>query len=327
MFPSELHTTIPINLITGFLGAGKTTLLNRLLQQGFAGDKVALVVNDFGKIAVDALQVENKCDDMLSLPNGCICCTLQGNLVSGLAKLLDARDFDRVVMEGSGLIQVGSLRKTLNLPELAKRCALETVITVVDIDRYLKSRHVLLTLDEQVDQADVILLNRSDLASSEQIDQATNTIQSINSQARILVTSYCAVSTEALGLTTPVGDRAEPQNLPADGWKSFELRFSQPVQENTLRQALIGLPQAVYRAKGFVSDPRNGLLHVEYVTGDARTELWTKPVPDEAREVLIIIGTESLTRESLLQSLSSLDGVTLDGPRVIHEKGGAHEHG
>ena len=97
------------------------------------------------------------------------------------------------------------------------------------------------------------------------------------------------------------------------------------MNEQTLQTALAALPPTVYRAKGFVSDTRGGLVHVEYVSGAGRIEPWANPVPDEARDVLTVIGTEALTEQSLSKSLSMLDGATLEGPSEVHVHDPTHE--
>ena len=308
----------PVNILTGFLGAGKTTLLNRLLQEGFGDERVAVVVNDFGKIAVDALLIEHEEEGILSLPNGCVCCTLAGDLMTGLDGLLQA-GYHRIVLEASGLTKIGDLRTIIENPSLTDRCFLETVAAIVDPARFVKLRKVVTTIDEQVSGANVIVLNRADLTADAEMAEARAVVTELNPEARILVSSFCEVTIDELR-----GDGAPRSDSPApagdDHWTSFTVRFDAPVVRNDLQTALGQLPDSVFRSKGFVRAADGDILHVEWAGGAVRIESWDQEVPTEALNALIIIGRETLTQ-------GDLEAVLAAFPKARYEQTGSdHSH-
>ena len=317
-------TRTPVNILTGFLGAGKTTLLNRLLQQGFGGDRVAVVVNDFGKIAVDALLIEHEEEGILSLPNGCVCCTLAGDLMGGLDGLLQA-GYDRIVLEASGLTKIGDLRAIIGNPSLADRCFLETVVAVVDPARFVKLRAVVATIDEQVSGANVIVLNRADVASDGEMAEARAVVTELHPEARILESSFCEVTMDELrGGGGPRSESPAPSG--DDHWTSFTVRFADPVVRDELQAALRQLPDAVFRSKGFVRAEDGEILHVEWAGGAVRIESWDQNVPPEALDALIIIGRETLTQGDLEAVLAAFPGLRYEQTSSDHSHHHKHHH-
>ena len=158
---------VPVLLVTGFLGAGKTTLINRMLADA-DGRRLAAVVNDFGAINIDAELISGASDGVVSLANGCICCTLQGDLLRTLAALLrrPARP-DGIVIETSGIADPGDVVRTLMDPVIWKEAPLDTVLCLVDATRPE-------TLDDalcrsQLRAADVIALSKADIADPEHL--------------------------------------------------------------------------------------------------------------------------------------------------------------
>ena len=310
----------PVNILTGFLGAGKTTLLNRLLQQGFGDERVAVVVNDFGKIAVDALLIKHEEEGLLSLPNGCVCCSLAGDLMSGLDQLL-AGGYERIVLEASGLTRIGDLRTIIEHPSLAKRCFIETVSTIVDPTRFVKLRLVVSMIDEQVSGANVVVLNRADVASDEDMAEARAVVTGLNPSAHILVSSFCELSINELrgagGLQTTT-----PTSGGKDHWACFTVRFDTPVVQSELQAALDHLPPDVFRAKGFLHGEDDSILHVEWAGGRVRIEAWEQEVPENAIDALIIIGRETLTQADLQSVLFSSPSARFEQTRSHHD----HHH-
>nr|MDQ3387437.1 GTP-binding protein [Actinomycetota bacterium] len=160
---------MPVTIITGFLGSGKTTLLNRILTEAH-GQKIAVIVNEFGEIGIDnQLIVGDTDEDIFEMNNGCICCTVRGDLIKTLGDLYARRkegstEFDRVVIETTGLADPAPVIQTFFAdPKIQKRYYPDAVITVVD------SKHIEQHLDEgqeaveQIAFADLVLLNKTDL--------------------------------------------------------------------------------------------------------------------------------------------------------------------
>eukprot|EP01117_Protostelium_nocturnum_P007661 TRINITY_DN2750_c0_g1_i1.p1 TRINITY_DN2750_c0_g1~~TRINITY_DN2750_c0_g1_i1.p1 ORF type:complete len:601 (+),score=203.74 TRINITY_DN2750_c0_g1_i1:90-1892(+) len=196
----------PVSIITGFLGSGKTTLINHILR-GDHGKKIAVIENEFGEIGIDDSLIQNAKkevgsfqieEDIIEMNNGCVCCSVRGDLVRILTKLMQRKKrFDHILIETTGLAHVAPVAQTFfSIPELAESIRLDGIITVVD------AKHVLKHLDEKkhhnennetVDQiafADKILLNKCDLVNEEQLKEVENRIKQINSFAQINRTQH-----------------------------------------------------------------------------------------------------------------------------------------
>ena len=178
--------TIPVTVLTGFLGSGKTTLLNRILSENH-GKRIAVIENEFGEIGVDNDLVIGAEEEIFEMNNGCICCTVRGDLIRILGNLMKRRDkFDHIMVETTGMADPGPVAQTFFMDaELRDALSLDGVVTLVD------SKHVLLHIDdsdevkEQIAFADVILLNKIDLISSTELDQLEARIHSMNAAAKI----------------------------------------------------------------------------------------------------------------------------------------------
>lgn len=179
-------TRIPVTILTGFLGAGKTTLLNRILTEQH-GMRIAVIENEFGEIGIDHELVINSEEELFEMNNGCICCTVRGDLVRILGNLLKRKNrFDRILIETTGLADPGPVVQTFMADEdIAEKLRVDAVVTIVD------AKHVHLHLDdsdeaqEQIAFADVILLNKCDLVSADECAALENRIRGINALARI----------------------------------------------------------------------------------------------------------------------------------------------
>ena len=184
-------TTMPVTIITGFLGSGKTTLLNRILTEAH-GEKIAVIVNEFGEIGIDnQLLVGETDEEIFEMNNGCICCTVRGDLIKTLSDLYarkqdDSTEFDRVVIETTGLADPAPVIQTFFAdPKIQKRYYPDAVITVVD------SKHIEQHLDdgqeavEQIAFADLVLLNKTDLVSSEHLSNLEERIRKISATTRM----------------------------------------------------------------------------------------------------------------------------------------------
>jgi G3E family GTPase len=187
---------IPTTILTGFLGAGKTTLLNRILQEEH-GLRIAVIENEFGQENIDnEILVQDSREQIVEMNNGCICCTVRGDLIVALSNLAQKREagelqFDRVVIETTGLANPGPVAQTFFVDEeVGTHYMLDAVVTVVD------ARHAMQQLDEheeaqrQVGFADKILLSKTDLASPEQVAELTRRLKRINPRAPISTSDF-----------------------------------------------------------------------------------------------------------------------------------------
>jgi G3E family GTPase len=182
---------IPATILTGFLGAGKTTLLNRILQEQH-GYKIAVIENEFGQENIDnEILVQDSNEQIIEMNNGCICCTVRGDLILALSSLAQKRDagqlqFDRIVIETTGLANPGPVAQTFFMDdEVAAHYLLDAVVTVVD------ARHAPQQLDQheeaqrQVGFADKLLLSKTDLVDAEQLAALTARLKRINPRAPV----------------------------------------------------------------------------------------------------------------------------------------------
>ena len=189
-------TLIPATILTGFLGAGKTTLLNRILREPH-GHRIAVIENEFGEENIDnEILVQESNEQIVEMSNGCICCTVRGDLIVALGALAQKRDagelqFDHVVIETTGLANPGPVAQTFFMDdEVAMRYMLDAVITVVD------AKHAMLQLDEheeaqrQVGFADRLLLSKTDLVSTGETEKLIARLKRINPRAPIQKTDF-----------------------------------------------------------------------------------------------------------------------------------------
>src|ERR671924_1699093 len=181
---------VPVTILTGFLGAGKTTLLNRILNEDH-GQRIAVIENEFGEIGVDNEIIETGDEQIVMMNNGCICCTVRGDLIRILGSLKEKREagdlkFDRIVIETTGMADPGPVAQTFFTDEeIGNYYLLDSILTVVD------AKHAPQQLDEfheaqqQVGFADRILLSKTDLTKEEETDRLIKRLKKMNPRAPI----------------------------------------------------------------------------------------------------------------------------------------------
>ncbi len=191
--------SIPVTVLTGFLGSGKTTLLNRILTE-YHGKKLAVIENEFGEVGVDNQLVIPSDEELFEMNNGCICCSVRGDLIRILGRLLKRKDqLDGILIETTGLANPAPVAQTFFTDdEMKQSFRLDAIVTVVD------AKHVLQHLDtgdesvKQIGFADVILLNKTDLVTPAELDVLEARIHGINAVAKIHRTQNCALPLDAV---------------------------------------------------------------------------------------------------------------------------------
>ncbi len=213
---------IPVTVLTGYLGAGKTTLLNRILSEPH-GKKYAVIVNEFGEIGIDNDLVVGADEEVFEMNNGCICCTVRGDLVRILDGLMRRKGkFDAIIVETTGLADPAPVAQTFFIDEnVGRRTKLDAVVTVADA-KWLSDR--LKDAPEAKNQiafADVILINKTDLVSSDELSEVEARIRGINPYAKVHKTERAKIAlNEVLNRNAFDLDRIldiEPQFLEGDG--------------------------------------------------------------------------------------------------------------
>ena len=185
---------IPVTVLTGFLGSGKTTLLNRILTEQH-GRKIAVIENEFGEIGIDQALVVNADEEVFEMNNGCICCTVRGDLIRILSGLMKRRNkFDQVLVETTGMADPSPVAQTFFVDdEVASNFALDGIVTLVD------AKHVSLHIEEsneckeQIAFADVLVINKTDLVTAAEVDALEARIRNMNALARIKRAAHATV--------------------------------------------------------------------------------------------------------------------------------------
>ncbi|MHC1727876.1 MAG: GTP-binding protein [Syntrophobacteraceae bacterium] len=266
------HKT-PIMLITGSLGSGKTTLLKYILEA--APMRIAVLMNEFGEIAVDSRIIRGRNIDIIELAGGCVCCSMTGEFEAAVKEIIGNIRPDIIVVEATGVAESDSLVFEVedNLPEVR----LDSVLCIVDAYLSVRYPHVGYTSRTQIGSADIILLNKTDLVTADETELVELQTRKYNDRAAIIRTIHCKLDRNLLfGLSS--GERPRPLLPPSSKggqggilhsgaeYQSFSWSSEKDLDEEKFVEFIRNLPENVFRAKGFVRFEGNGRL-VNYVVG------------------------------------------------------------
>ena len=193
--PTPASSKIPVTVLTGYLGAGKTTLLNRILTENH-GKRYAVIVNEFGEIGIDNDLVIGADEEVFEMNNGCVCCTVRGDLIRIMDGLVKRRGkFDAIIVETTGLADPAPVAQTFFIDEdVGAAARLDAVVTVADAKWLADRLKDAPEAKNQIAFADVILLNKADLVEPADLDRVEGLIRSINPYAKVHRTSRCDVA-------------------------------------------------------------------------------------------------------------------------------------
>ena len=272
----------PITLITGPLGSGKTTLLRHILDR--VSKKIAILMNEFGEIAIDRKIIEGKNIQIAEMDGGCVCCSLQGEFEAAVNEVIDTVDPDIIVVETTGVAEPDAL--IFDIQESLPRVRLDGVVTVADADAMIRFPQWGHTTRMQIEDADTILLNKVDLVSSEELGKVKEKIRCLNEVAPILETQRCRVDPELLFGIAREREIQPPQHVHEFEFGSFCYTTETLFDKNRFEAFADHLSRKIYRAKGFVRFPEGPYLF-NFVAG--RWEL--EPFREEDT-ALVFIGKE-----------------------------------
>ena len=301
------QSKIPVTVLTGYLGAGKTTLLNRILSEEH-GKKYAVIVNEFGEIGIDNDLIVDADEEVFEMNNGCICCTVRGDLIRIIEGLMKRKEkFDAIIIETTGLADPAPVAQTFFVDDdVQARSSLDAIVTVVD------AKHVLLRLEdsheaeEQIAFADIILLNKTDLVTPQELEEVRQRIGSINNQAKVYETVNAEVPLDQiLGQGAFDLERIleiEPDFLGEDDHEHDDNITSVSVSSETpldpgkfmpwLREVTATRGQDILRTKGIIAFPNEPKRFVVQgvhmlMSGDLQDRAWAEGEPRTSRLVFI----------------------------------------
>ena len=340
----------PIIILTGFLGSGKTTLLNYILANS-SGKKIAVIVNEFGEVNIDAKLVKHTTKELIELTNGCICCTLRGDLIEEVDKILNENDIDSIVIESTGIgepipiaqafyIHPEILEANPDLPDIQDKVYVDAIITVVDSPQFFEmyQRESLIPEDdfgrgysqllaEQIEGADILLLNKIDKTPKTEIKKLKKLLRLMNPRATMIEASYGEVPIEKI-VDTNVFDInvAEDSSLwvteleKESGSESDEYGIGTYVYRTVSRfneEKLIelfqkGFPSNILRSKGLITIENTDTAFIwnqtgKFITFDA---IGRFNDPNHTYNEIVCIGTDLIATDiqnTLAKALANIE--------------------
>jgi G3E family GTPase len=314
---------VPVTILTGFLGAGKTTLLNRILKEDH-GHKIAVIENEFGEVGVDSDLIEKSDEQIVEMNNGCICCTVRGDLIKILGDLKDKRTsgalkFDRVVIETTGMADPGPVAQTFFTDEeIGNYYLLDSILTVVDAKHAPKQLDEFHEAQEQVGFADRILLSKTDLVSEDDVRKLAERIKRMNPRAPVKHVHFgeapIAEILDIRGFNLNAILELDPEFLVDahhehhDEVASFVFRSDKPFDGDKLEQFLSGMIQVygpdLLRYKGvlWMKGKANRVVFqgVHMMMGGDMGKPWAKG--EKKSSILVFIG-KNLPKDLFLAGL------------------------
>ena len=317
---------VPLTVLTGFLGAGKTTLLRRLLTADH-GLRIAVLVNDFGALNIDADLVVDVTSNVVSLANGCVCCTIRGDLLEAMEDVLARPERPQyVILEASGVADPSGIVMTFHNPALRDRVRLDSIICVLDAEQVFLSPDQMRLKLQQIAFSDLLLLNKVDLVDAAQIAKVKNWLDEYFHRYRLLEASHCELPMEVLlaaGRFDAAGLRDQTSPLDHDAaacddptctqehghehdhshqFGTWSFSTHKPMSLEVLRTIAARLPNSIYRCKGIIysrQEPnRRFVLQVVGKRVDISAEnLWGDEIP--ATRIVAIGARVALDRDLL----------------------------
>jgi G3E family GTPase len=260
------RTTIPVNIVTGFLGAGKTTLVRELLRKGYAGISPAIIVNDYGEVGIDGAILSQSSATVVELAGGCMCCSEGISIEESLNAVVEQCNPDRVIFETSGLSYPAPIIHELQ----AMGMLIDSIITVVDAATFGAMYSLPTVVRSQLSVADFIVITKTGKVNPLVREEFLSSLRRINDRALMILADsqqdayalFCGTGIERDGRTVPLtitgmhsSDHAvglRPRISPHDGIESFVLQSERKISRSQFESFVNMLPKDLYRSKGIV---------------------------------------------------------------------------
>jgi G3E family GTPase len=306
---------LPVTVIAGFLGSGKTTLVNHILANN-AGLKAAVIVNEIGEIGIDGDLIIATENDMVELNNGCICCSINNDLVETIFRVLERKhEIDYLVVETTGLADPLPVVLTFLRSEFCDIVRVDSILTVADAECFSLDLFDTPAARNQLRYGDTILLNKSDLASAARLSDVEEKIRTVRHGARIVRTTRCGVP---LPLILSVGlfeserlspheytdhDHRHASHLQDDGFEAMSFEIDRAFVAQKLQQFLEQLPPDIFRGKGLLWLDASDRRYIFHLVGQRFTldESSSFAAPQNK---LVLIG-RNLQRDQLRHQLEA----------------------
>ena len=248
---------LPVTIVTGALGAGKTTFVNYVLTEEH-GLKIGVIVNEYGAVGIDGGLIVASKEKMIELPNGCICCTVRGDLIEATKNLLATGKIDYLMIETSGLAEVVPAAMTFNEPDLIEKTELDSIICVLDADNYENNKKRNETALEQLQNADIVLLNKVDLVEKSKAEEIKKDIKKIVPKAQIIETVKGRANLKLLldvhkfePEKHEVWKREDHEHAHQPGIDAVSLSTG-PIDSDKFQEFWENLPENIFRAKAII---------------------------------------------------------------------------
>lgn len=287
---------VPVILVSGYLGAGKTTLLRNVVEK--TEKRIAIIMNEFGEIAIDSKIIKGKNVKMAELKEGCVCCSLTGEFELAIKEILEKVNPELILIETTGIAEPDAIIINLENIEGVK---LDTLVTVVDAESLIKFPVLTGTGRIQVEIADVILLNKIDLVSEKEKERCKDILRKINEKAEIFECIRCNIDLNLIfGIEV---ERKELHKLHEHKieYQTISYQKNKIFSKEKFYNFLNNLPNNVYRAKGFVNF-KDGTYLFNFVAGRYDFEKW-----EESKNQIVFIGKDlEKIKEDLIKELEKI---------------------
>jgi len=312
---NERHARLPVTVIAGFLGSGKTTLVNHILANN-AGLKAAVIVNEIGEIGIDGDLIIATENDMVELSNGCICCSINNDLVETIFRVLERRrEIDYLVVETTGLADPLPVVLTFLRSEFRDIVRVDSIVTVADAECFSLDLFDSPAARNQLRYGDTILLNKTDLASAARLSDVEQKIRAVREGARIVRTTRCGVplplilsvdlfeTERLLPDECTAHDHEHASHLQHDGFEAMSFDIDQPFAVQKFQQFLEQLSPDVFRGKGLLWLDASEKRYIFHLVGQRFTLDESSSVAAPQNK-LVLIG-RNLDRQQLRYQLEA----------------------